>query len=136
MQTDIHKSGGILIRDRKLLVERSQGKEFFIAPGGSIEEGETPQRALVRKLAEEFDITVKESDFQSFGTFFAQAAGNADKTIRMDVFLVPQWQGEPKPSSEVEEIAWITSTPPLGMKVGSIFEHEVIPRLKEKGLID
>lgn len=85
---------------------------------------------------EEFNIAVDEKDFRQFGTFFAQAAGNTKKTIRMDVFLVPHWVGEPEPSSEVEEIAWITSTPQPGMKVGSIFEHEVIPRLKEKGLID
>jgi len=27
--TDIHKAAGILIRDKKLLVERSKGKEFL-----------------------------------------------------------------------------------------------------------
>ncbi len=43
-QYDIHKAAGIIIRDKKLLVERSKGKEFFIAPGGTIEEGETPNK--------------------------------------------------------------------------------------------
>jgi mutator protein MutT len=131
----IYKAAGIIIRDKKLLVERSEGKEFFISPGGSIEKGETPQQALVRELEEEFDIDVKPEDFKVFGTFYADAAGQEHLKMRMDVFIVESWQGEPTPSSEVEEIAWITSKPPAGMKVGSIFEHDVIPKLKEKGLI-
>lgn len=50
---DIHKAGGILIKDRKFLVERSKNKTFFIAPGGSIEPRETPKQALVRELKED-----------------------------------------------------------------------------------
>lgn len=133
---DIHKSGGIIIRDRKLLVERSFGKEFFIAPGGSIELGETPRQALVRELQEEFAIDVDENNLVEFGTFFAEAAGRDGKTLRMDVFTVQGWDGEPRPNSEVEEIRWITSDIPGDMRVGSIFEHEVVPRLKQQDLID
>ena len=132
----IHKSGGIIIKDRKLLVERSIDKEFFIAPGGSIEKGETAKSALVRELMEEFEIETSEDDFDEFGIFYAEAAGLSGKTLRMDVFTVRNWQGEPKPSSEVEEILWITSKPPKNIKVGSIFEHEVLPRLKALDLID
>jgi len=134
-RVDIYKAGGIIIRDKRLLVERSIGKDFFIAPGGSIEKGETPKQALVRELNEEFTIDVKSDDLQKFGCFHAKAAGQGDKIVRMDVFIVKTFTGEPQPSSEVEEIRWITSDVPLDIKVGSIFEHEVIPRLKEKGLI-
>ncbi len=133
---DIHKSGGIIIRDNKLLVERSFGKEFFIAPGGSIEEGETPKQALVRELQEEFAIDVIEDNLEEFGVFYAEAAGMDGKRVRMDVFTVKNWDGEPRPNSEVEEIRWITSEIPADIKVGSIFEHEVLPRLKEQSLID
>jgi mutator protein MutT len=133
---DIYKSGGVIIRDRKLLVERSFGKEFFIAPGGSIEAGESPRQALVRELQEEFAIEVKEGDLEEFGTFYAEAAGKDGKTLRMDVFMVKGWSGEPRPNSEVEEIRWITSEIPEDIKVGSIFEHEVLPRLKSSDLID
>jgi 8-oxo-dGTP pyrophosphatase MutT (NUDIX family) len=133
---DIHKAGGILIKDRKFLVERSKNKTFFIAPGGSIEEGENPKQALIRELLEEFQITVTENNLEEFGTFYAQAAGQEDKYLQMDVFIVKSWQGEPTPDNEVEEILWINSKLPEGIKVGSIFEHEVLPRLKEKNLID
>ncbi len=131
---DIHKAAGILIRDRKLLVERSKGKEFFIAPGGSIETGETAEQALVRELKEEFQIEVREEDLGKFGTFRAAAAGQESKTLEMVVFTVSRWQGEPTADNEVEEIAWVTSETDLNL--GSIFAHEVIPRLKAAGLID
>ena len=131
----IHKAAGILIRDRKLLVERSRGKEFFIAPGGSIEPGETPEQALVRELMEEFQITVRQDNLQLFGTFKAAAAGQENKIVEMTVFTVSVWAGEPTADNEVEEIRWITSEP-KDIKLGSIFEHEVIPRLRAADLID
>lgn len=133
---DIHKAAGIIIRGRKLLVERSMGKDFFIAPGGSIERGETAKQALVRELMEEFKITVTEDDLEEFGTFYAEAAGQAGKRLRMDVFTVKKWHGEPQPDSEVEEIAWVTSANEQNLPLGSIFEHQVIPRLKAAGLIN
>ena len=132
----IRKAAGILIRNRKLLVERSYGKEFFIAPGGSIEPGETAEEALVRELMEEFRITVQEKDLELFGTFRAAAAGQEDKIVEMKVFNVLEWQGEPTADNEVEEVRWVTSEPEEGIKLGSIFEHDVIPRLKSSGLID
>jgi 8-oxo-dGTP pyrophosphatase MutT (NUDIX family) len=136
MTDDIYKAAGIIIRDRKLLVERSQGKTMFIAPGGSIEPGETPKQACVRELKEEFDIDVDESDLEPFGEFQAPAAEQEHRTVFMTVFTVKKFAGEPRPSSEVEEIAWISADNTQGLMIGSIFEHQVIPRLKEKGLID
>lgn len=136
MKYDIHKAAGILIKNRKLLVEKSKNKQFFIAPGGSIEPGETVAQALIRELKEEFKIAIKEFDLEEFGTFCAKAAGQEDKTVCMEVFLVKKWIGEPEPDNEVEEICWITSQIPEDIKVGSIFEHEVIPRLKKLDLID
>lgn len=132
----IHKAAGIIIRNRRLLVERSKTKKFFIAPGGSIEPGETPQQALIRELMEEFQITVREDSLHTFGSFKAAAAGQEGKIVEMTVFTVSEWAGEPTADNEVEEIRWITSEPEEGIQVGSIFEHEVIPRLKAANLID
>ncbi len=134
-QIDIHKAGGIIIRDRRLLVERSKNKDFFIAPGGKIEQGETSKQALVRELMEEFQIVVHQENLVPFGSFEAKAAGQENKIVHMDLFIVDVWDGEPTPDNEVEEIKWITSEP-VGIKVGSIFEHEVLPRLKAMDLID
>lgn len=69
-------------------------------------------------------------------TFKAAAAGQEDKVLEMNVFTVNEWDGEPTADNEVEEVGWITSEPEDGIKVGSIFEHEIIPRLKAADLID
>ena len=136
MKQIINKAGGILIQNRKLLVEKSDNKDFFIAPGGTIEQGETPKQALVRELMEEFQIKITEEDCVHFGSFTADAAGQVNKMVVMEVFIVNKWDGEPTPDNEVEQILWIDSSSIGEIKIGSIFEHEVIPRLKDQGLID
>jgi 8-oxo-dGTP diphosphatase len=133
---DIHKAGGIIIRDRKLLLERAKGKAIFVAPGGKLERGETVKQALVRELMEELQITVHEDDLEELGTFYAEAAGQEHKWLQMDMFVVKRWHGEVAPDNEVEEIRWVTSELEPGLKVGSIFQHEVIPRVKALGWID
>lgn len=133
---DIHKASGIILKDRKVLVERSYGKEFFIHPGGKIESGETPKQALVRELMEEFQIKVDEEDLEFFGSYSAPAANSPEVDVHMDIFMVKKWNGEIIPDSEVEEMCWLTSSVPTDIKIGSIMEHETLPRLKEANLID
>lgn len=49
------RSVAIVVRDGKILMERVFyfGREFFTVPGGGIEEGETPEQAVIRELKEE-----------------------------------------------------------------------------------
>lgn len=136
MKYDIHKIGGILIKDKKLLVSRSRNKDIFVAPGGKVKPGEDNFSALRRELREEFGIEIKREDLQKLGTFYARAAGNEDKKLKMDVFIVKSWTGEIRPASEIEEILWIDSEAAKSMKIGSIFAHEVIPRLKREDKIN
>jgi mutator protein MutT/HAD superfamily hydrolase (TIGR01509 family) len=132
----IFKASGIIIRDRKVLVEKSFGKEYFIHPGGKLEVGERPKQALVRELKEEFQITVAEQDLIPFDKNSAPAANNPESTVHMEVFLVSKWEGELTPAREVEQIRWLTSDVPPGLKVGSIMKTQTIPKLKAEGLID
>ncbi len=134
--TTVHRSGAILIKDRKVLVERSWGKNFFIPPGGQLETGETPKQALIRELFEELKITVVESEIKKMDTFYIKGGGQENYDVQMDMFYVNYWQGEITSDNEVEEILWIDSRLPMDVKIGSIFEHEVLPRLKEQNLID
>lgn len=133
---DINKASGIIIVNRKVLVERSVGKEFFIHPGGKIEAGETPKQALVRELKEEFSIDVTEEDLEPFTQSSASAANSPEVDVHMDVYLVKKWNGEIVPDNEVEEIRWLTSEVPSDIKVGSIMEHVTLPMLKKANLID
>jgi 8-oxo-dGTP diphosphatase len=132
---DIHKSGGVIIRDRKFLVTRSVGKDIFIAPGGKLEADETPEQALSREMMEEVQVTIDTSTLEKLGTFRAVAAGKEDLILEMDVFIIHDFEGDIIPSSEVEEIMWV-NTETRGVQLGSIFEHEVMPLLKQRDLID
>lgn len=74
---DIHKAAGIIIKDRRLLVERSKGNDVFVAPGDKLEPGETSRQAVI-------------GDLEEFGTFYAEAAGshNTGKKLRMEVYVI------------------------------------------------
>lgn len=133
---NIYKSAGVIIENRKLLVEKDVDKEFFISPGGKLELGETPKQALVRELQEEFLIQVAESDLEELGQFSAPAAGQEHRIVNMSVFIVKKYQGTISHGHKVERLLWLNSKIPPEVKVGSIFEHEVIPKLKELNLID
>ena len=132
---EIQKAGAVIIRDRKLLVTRTAGKDFFIAPGGKLEQGETPHQALKRELQEEIQIDMDLATLEALGTFYADATGSNGTMLEMHVFIVHDYTGEPTPSSEIEEIRWISSQDD-DITIGSIFEHYVIPLLKTRGLID
>lgn len=134
-QADIHKASGVLIKNRHFLVVRAYGKDVFVAPGGKLESGETAMAALIREMKEEVQIDITEAGLELIGTFHAIAAGSESKTLKMDVFLIRDSQGEPLPSSEIEEIMWV-NTKTTGVSLGSIFEHDVMPKLKDMDLID
>lgn len=133
---DIHKIGGILLKNKKLLISRSKNKDFFIAPGGKIEKNESVKSALVRELKEELGIIVEKDSLEKFGTFYDSAAGKEKVILKMDVFIVERWRGEIIPSNEIEEVRWIDSNYSQKIKIGSIFQHQVIPKSKELKLIN
>lgn len=134
---DIYKAAGIIIKDRRLLVTRTKSHDVFIAPGGKLQADETPVQAVIRELQEEFQLHIEPADLELFGTFYAEAAGshNAGKRLRMDVFVV-QNTDQIVPDNEIEEVRWITSQIPSDMELGSIFAHEVLPKLKAQNRID
>ena len=131
---DIYKAAGVIIKDRKLLMTRKGDR--FISPGGKIEKEETAKQALVRELLEEVSLTVLESDLEEFGIFEAIADDTSGRKIRMEVFVVKSWEGEISPASEISELCWVDSVNQNQYKLGSIFEHDVMPLLKERNLID
>ena len=52
-------------RNRVFATQRGYGdyKDWWEFPGGKIEEGETPQQALVREIKEELDVDIKVGEF-------------------------------------------------------------------------
>jgi 8-oxo-dGTP diphosphatase len=92
-------------RDR-LLVVRKRGTSSFMQPGGKIEPGETAFAALQREVLEELNVCIVLTTVRPLGRFCAPAANEPDQVVDAALFVV-ELAGDPRPSAEIEEIAWL-----------------------------
>lgn len=90
---------------RVLLAQRPAGKAMaglWEFPGGKLQEGETPEQALVRELREELAITVAPEALTPLA--FASHA-YADFHLLMPLYACRLWQGVPQPM-EGQSLVW------------------------------
>ncbi|MDM7956356.1 (deoxy)nucleoside triphosphate pyrophosphohydrolase [Blastomonas sp.] len=93
--------GRILVQQRPPGTAMAGLWEF---PGGKIEQGETPELALARELAEELGIHVLPADLQPF-TFASEALGL--RHLLLLLYHCNAWQGEPT-ALHATAIRWAT----------------------------
>lgn len=146
--TYIDKLALILIsKDKRQLVARSKGKSVFYTPGGKREGNETDAEALLRECQEELAVHLIQcvgtptASIEQYGTFEAQAYGKPEGTmVRMSCYRVRpseaerELEGLVRPSSEIEELAWIDST--FDRDRLTVTGVMILDDLKEKGLIN
>jgi hypothetical protein len=73
---------------------------------------------------------------EKIGDYYADAAGQTNKKLKLAAYLVLNFSGVPEPQSEVEEIRAFNSQVPEGVELASILEHDIIPELKTRDMID
>src|SRR5262245_53913003 len=91
-----------------LLAQRPPGKRLagkWEFPGGKVEEGESPEAALVGELEEELGITVNAKDLEPFWFLSHDYAEQFDFHLLMPVYLCRRWKGEPHPHAHTA-ICW------------------------------
>jgi len=97
---------------RVLLAQRPEGKSLagqWEFPGGKVEEGETPEIALIRELEEELGIVVKQACLAPF--VFASHTYETFHLL-MPLYLIRRWEGEPE-AREHMSLKWV---PPLKLR--------------------
>jgi 8-oxo-dGTP diphosphatase len=129
----IDKLAFIYIKNRQILMTLSKGKSTYYIPGGKREEGESDLEALAREIKEELSVVIIPESAKHYGTFEAQAHGKPEGTVvRMSCYQA-EFEGQLKPSSEIQEIAYYTHA--QRDVVGPV-DQLIFDDLKEKGLID
>lgn len=91
---------------RVLLAKRPQGRPLeglWEFPGGKVEEGETPEQALIRELKEELSIDVSEACLAPY--CFASHAYEGFHLL-MPLYVCRRWKGEVI-AREGQELAWV-----------------------------
>jgi len=91
---------------RVLIAQRPEGKSLagqWEFPGGKVEEGETPEAALIRELEEELGIVVKQACLAPF--VFASHTYETFHLL-MPLYLIRRWEGEPE-AREHSALKWV-----------------------------
>lgn len=91
---------------RVLLAQRPPGKSLaglWEFPGGKVEQGESPEAALIRELHEELGIETWQSCLAPL-TFASHAYEKFH--LLMPLFACRRWQGIPEPR-EGQALAWV-----------------------------
>ncbi len=130
----IKKSAIAIIRNKKILMVRERGENYYKTLGGKPEGSESFEEALGREIMEEIGCNINAESIKFYGIFKDVAANKPDTIVEITMFR-GEIIDEPAPSGEIEEIAWIDSTckPEL---LSPIMINHIIPALLKDGLID
>ena len=129
----IDKLAIIKIRDRKLLVTLSKGKNTWYIPGGKREGNETDSKALTREVKEELQVDVIPETIKPCGVFEAQAHGKPPGTIVRMTCFTASFLGILTPSAEIERFDWFQYSQ---KHLCSTVDNLIFEDLKLKNLID
>lgn len=100
----IDKVGGVILKDKKVLVQRKKNnREECIIPGGKREGNETDFETLKRELDEELNVELVNAEFIGG---YDDIACFSDEPIHVQTYLA-EIKGKIKCKNEIKEAIWI-----------------------------
>lgn len=132
-KTYIDKVTLIHIKDKKILMAKSKGKDRWFTPGGKREGEETDTATLIREIKEELSVTIDPATIRYYGTVEDQAWGKPEGTmIRLSCYTADH-AGTLQPNGEIERIDYLSyKDKPMTTATGQLIFDE----LKAKGLLE
>jgi 8-oxo-dGTP diphosphatase len=94
------------VRENRLLVARTQGRDAFYVPGGKPEAGENDVAALTREIREELNVALDPSSVRHLWTIESEAHARPRQRLRMACYRAAG-TGKPRPGTEIAELAWV-----------------------------
>lgn len=128
----IDKLAFIFIKDGKVLVTLSKGKDTWYIPGGKRDLGESDEQALTREVREELTVTILPHTIQKYGIFEAPAHGKPEGTFVRMICYTADFTESLKPSAEIEKLDFFTYAQ---KSLTSAVDHLIFDDLKRKKLI-
>lgn len=94
----------LLVKDDKVLLamkKRGFGVGKWNGVGGKVQEGETIELAAVRETKEEIGVSINPEKMEKIGSVEFNFRDKPEWNQHMHIFLVRDWEGEPKESEEM-----------------------------------
>ena len=121
------------IKNKKLLLCLTTGRDEWQLPGGKPENGETEEQTLIRECKEEICIDIKPDTIRHFETITGEInTKNGRMPVRIKIYTA-DFDGQIIPDNEIREAKYLSydeidHTSDMGWKY--------LKKLKTKGLID
>lgn len=97
--------GAVIIEDKKLLLVKK--RNYWILPGGKLEEGETDLECLCREMEEELSGTKIDTQLYSYFNDFEGIAPHRKDEIYTKVYFIDIAGELGKPSNEISDAKFI-----------------------------
>ncbi len=104
VETFDNKISSVLLAMKK----RGFGVNWYNGVGGKTNEGESIESAAVREVFEEISVSVNPLDLKKVALIKFEFADNPEWDQLMHVYLVEEWEGEPRESEEMKP-EWFNS---------------------------
>ncbi|MET3697530.1 8-oxo-dGTP diphosphatase [Bacillus oleivorans] len=112
----------VYIQNGEVLLLQKPRRNWWVAPGGKMEQGESVKEAVTREFREETGIFLNNPKLKGVFTFLIKEGDEVISEWMMFTFLAEEGQGDLYQESEEGKLAWhsIENIPSLQMAPGDI----------------